>query len=234
MIDRCSTTLVATSIKLCEIERVPLAQALQTRKTRPVIDKDDEQLMASYASGNVDAFKVLYNRYEASVYRFVYNGCNNEADARELFQDIWLRVVKARGTFNPQAPFKAWLFTIARNRLTDNYRQQANRTSVNKSDRNTQTTSNESSQTDDKSHDESWWTTTLTPEQIASASQQCETLQNALHRLPVAQREAVMLKHIAGMNINEIAELQGEVNETVKSRLRYAMIKLRQYLKEMS
>ena len=189
--------------------------------------------MASYANGNVTAFKVLYTRYEASVYRFVYNGCNNEADARELFQDIWLRVVKARSSFNPQAPFKAWLFTIARNRLTDHYRQQATRPAGDKTDRNTHTASNDSSQTNANRGDDAWWATTLTPEQVHCASQQSETLRNALHRLPVTQREAVILKHIAGMSIIEIAELQGELGETVKSRLRYAMTKLRKHLKEL-
>ena len=229
-----SATIMDASNNASGVKLTSTCTIRQTQPLAPVIDEDDEQLMASYANGNVDAFKMLYTRYEASVYRFVYNGCNNEADARELFQDIWLRVVKARSTFNPQVPFKAWLFTITRNRLTDNYRQQANRKAGGQSEPDAHAASSDALQDDASSRDESWWATTLTPEQIASTSQQCETLQNALHRLPVIQREAVMLKHIAGMEIREIAELQGEGAETVKSRLRYAMIKLRHHLTELS
>ena len=201
---------------------------------KSVMHREDEQLMADYADGDLTAFKTLYERYETPVYRFAYNGCRNEADARELFQDVWLRVVKARSSFNPRHPFKAWLFTIARNRLTDGYRQQASRALTTSSDQDFQPTVDASTAVNQQSAHEDWWTPSLTPEQIASASQQSNTLQIALHKLPEHQREAVLLKHIAGMDLKEIAAVQAEGVETVKSRLRYAMVKLRQYLKELS
>ena len=197
------------------------------------IDSDDQHLMATYCTGDANAFKHLYDKYEQPIYRFLYNGCHNDAQARELFQDIWLRVVKSRDTYNPEAPFKAWLFTIARNRLTDHYRQQS---ACPPEHHGYPHGCNEhDGESDGKDiHPHAFASAALTPEQMASVTEQNETLKNALHTLPPAQREAVMLKHIAGMNLDEIATIQGEGRQTVKSRLRYAMIKLRQHLKELS
>ena len=180
--------------------------------------------MAAYCKGDADAFKCLYDKYEQPIYRFLYNACRNEAHARELFQDIWLRVVKSRDTYNPKAPFKAWLFTIARNRLTDHYRHQSA----------CPPHDGDGVREDEAIHPHAFTTVALTPEQMASVTEENDTLKNALQTLPPAQRETVMLKHIAGMNLDEIATIQGEGRQTVKSRLRYAMIKLRQHLKEVS
>ena len=194
------------------------------------IDSDDQHLMATYCEGNADAFKHLYDKYEQAIYRFLFNGCHNEAHAREMFQDIWLRVVKSRDTYNNEAPFKAWLFTVARNRLIDYYRQQSCCPPEHR-DHGVY----EGEHVDGKDiHPHAFAVAALTPEQLASVTEQNDTLKNALQTLPLAQREAVMLKHIAGMNLDEIATIQGEGRQTVKSRLRYAMIKLRQHLKELS
>lgn len=176
--------------------------------------------MEAYACGNNEAFTQLYSKHELAVYRYLFNGCKDESSASELFQDIWLRVVKARASYDPAVPFRAWLFTIARNRLTDHYRQQSRKQ-----------TTELSSLSEHPIDQDIWRGAALTPEQIAAISQDNNTLRNALHCLPEAQREAVMLKHIAGMDLTEIAHVQGEGTQTVKSRLRYAMVKLRQNLK---
>lgn len=195
------------------------------------IDTDDEQLMLMYAQGNVQAFKLLYIRYEQPIYRFAYNGCTNEANARELFQDTWLRVVNARYSFKPTQSFKAWLFTIARNLLTDSYRKNATNAMGAHADSSMEA---DPDKLTPASLDAAYETTAsaLTPEQIASACEQGDMLRKALQLLPLEQRDAIMLKHIAGFNINEIALIQDQNTQTVKSRLRYAMVKLRHYLKE--
>lgn len=218
----------------CVAEPTASVATLPERHMNCVMRKEDEQLMADYAQGDLAAFKTLYERYETPVYRFAYNGCRNEADARELFQDVWLRVVKSRSSFTTQRPFKAWLFTIARNRLTDSYRYQASRALTHSNEPDLQSGEGPPTLVNEQSADDGWWATSLTPEQIASASQQSDTLQIALQKLPEHQREAIMLKHIAGMNLDEVAAVQAEGVETVKSRLRYAMVKLRKYLKEQS
>lgn len=190
--------------------------------------------MLNYANGDMQAFGQLYARYEQPVYRYIYNGCNNEPNAHELFQDVWLRVIKSRNSFKASQPFRAWIFTIARNLLIDHYRKKSTSALDNRSTReldndpDTLRLDSMSASQDIRASD------TLTPEQIASAAQRSDTLSDALHRLPFVQREAVMLKHIAGLEISEIAQIQEQGAQAVKSRLRYAMVKLRQSLKELS
>ena len=229
-----STNITDVDISHFRAEPTSSGTAMPDQQMKSVMDKEDEQLMAEYADGDLTAFKKLYERYETPVYRFAYNGSRNEADARELFQDVWLRVVKARNSFSPQRSFKAWLFTIARNRLTDSYRQQASRAHITVSDEDLHSDLHFTTSPGQQSENEGWGVPSLTPEQISSASQRSDTLQSALQKLPAHQREVVMLKHIAGMDLKEIAAVQSEGVETVKSRLRYAMVKLRQHLKEIS
>ena len=83
----------------------------------------DEELMALYAAGDADAFDTLYGRFRGPLFRYLLRHCESEGAAEELFQETWLRVVRARQGWRPQAAFAPWLFRIARNLLTDHWRQ---------------------------------------------------------------------------------------------------------------
>ena len=85
----------------------------------------DEDLMQAYASGDAAAFDVLYARHEAGLFRFVRRllGAALSAQADEVFQDAWLRIVAARASFRPQgAAWRTWAFTIAHNAAMDRLR----------------------------------------------------------------------------------------------------------------
>ncbi len=179
---------------------------------------DDAQLMLAYVKGDAAAFEQLYARHKVALYQFVLNSCNEEARASELFQDVWLKVVKSRATYQAQSPFNAWLFRIARNCLIDHYRQQGRIPRMDSID------------DDSKSNVVQLTSPMLSPEQIATLTQRHGTLNSALYTLPDVQREAVLLRHIAGMSIAEIAIIVETGTETVKSRLRYAIVRLRSLL----
>lgn len=176
--------------------------------------------MLAYAGGDAAAFEQLYSRHKSALYQFIFHSCNHEATARELYQDVWLRVIKARQNYQSQAPFNAWLYRIARHRLIDHYRQQQRAPLT-------------------ESHDDNQpFTATLSPlplqpDEIAHLSERADALQDALMTLPDDQREAVLLRHAAGMSVAEIAGLVDTGAETVKSRLRYAVKKLRSCLREI-
>lgn len=178
--------------------------------------------MLEYAKGNAEAFKLLYSRYKQPLYQFMLNSCSNDALAQELFQDVWTKLINARLSYQADTPFKAWLFRIARNHLTDHYRRH------NREKRDVPLND------DEAATDKLWGQAPLSPERVAQLSQQGSALQEALSTLPVVQREAVVLKHVAGMSLDEIAALQEEGVQTIKSRLRYAVKKLRSQLEKPS
>jgi len=181
----------------------------------------DTDLMVAYRDGDLDAFNQLYSRHRANLYRFMIKGCGIESVAAELFQDVWARVVNGRHGYSASAPFPAWLYRIARNRLVDYYRS-------NKS--NPLATSEEIDNDIQVTHLQ----TPLQPDELTDLAAREDALTSALQTLPAEQREAVMLRHIAGFGLQEIADLVDENAETVKSRLRYAITKLRKQLRVLS
>lgn len=181
----------------------------------------DTDLMVNYRDGDIDAFNELYTRHKSSLYRFMRSSCSSDAIAAELYQDVWARVVNGRLGYSNAAPFQSWLYRIARNRLIDFYR----------SNKNSNLTT--SLDLDNDAH-VTQLQTSLQPDEITELTIRKNALAKALATLPNEQREVVLLRHIAGFGVQEIAELINENAETVKSRLRYAFSKLRKQLRMLS
>jgi RNA polymerase sigma factor (sigma-70 family) len=135
--------------------------------------------------------------------------------AEELYQDVWQKVIQARERYRPEAKFSTWLYQIAHNRLTDHWRAQQHRPHA------SEDAMERAEQTPDPQ----------TPDRELSAFEQRRGLQLALEELPQDQREAVMLRLEQELSLEEIADITGVGRETVKSRLRYALDKLRNRLK---
>lgn len=170
----------------------------------------DEQLMKWYRDGDADAFDRLYARYRAPLYRYVLRQCAGCAEADELYQDIWLRVVRARRQWKEPQPFRPWLYRIAHNRIVDHWRASgAAHEDIDQLD------------TPDGSP---------LQEMIAHLRDCVARFKELLGHLPAVQRDAFLLKEEGGLSLAEIAEVTGTERETVKSRLRYALKRLRQGL----
>ena len=172
----------------------------------------DSQLMLAYAKGDSSAFETLYRKHKDALYRFFLRQCGNQAVAEELYQDVWLRVIKARDSYEQKAKFTTWLYRIAHNILIDQFRKP-------------QTDSDDEYDTesipDNAAND---------PEVILSGQEKIERFRLQLKNLPKEQIEVFLLKEEAGLSLEEIALTVGESKEAVKSRLRYAVKKLRQSL----
>jgi RNA polymerase sigma-70 factor, ECF subfamily len=178
-------------------------------------DISDEELMMSYSAGDADAFDILYHRHKAPLYRFVSRQCDQQA-AEELFQDIWLKVINARHNYQVKASFKTWLYHLARNRVIDLYRRNSIRP-VNNNIDELETVAN---------------TSIAQPEKQLQRQSQYEALLEAIAELPSDQKEVFLLREEAGLSVEQIAETCGTNFETAKSRLRYAMDKLRHKLNQ--
>jgi RNA polymerase sigma-70 factor, ECF subfamily len=181
-------------------------------------DISDESLMMSYTSGDAEAFEVLYQRHKGPVYRYMLNLCRNEAVAEELFQEVWVKLIKARERYVASAKFTTYLYKLAHNQFIDHYRKQ-----------NVRIVEDCSVKVDDVEHVQQ---TGNNPEKQAYTNQLIDQFTKILEELPNEQREVFLLREEAGMSVPEIAETIGINNEAAKSRLRYAIAKLRSGLCE--
>ena len=174
----------------------------------------DEELMLAYGGGDAAAFEVLYSRHRGPLFRFMLRQLRDHGTAEELYQDIWQRVITARQRYRPEAKFSTWLYQIAHNRLTDHWRAQSHRPAA----------PEDAMERAEREPDPQ------TPERQLSAFEERRRLQLALEELPADQRETVLLRLEQELTLEEIGRITGVGRETVKSRLRYAMDKLRQRL----
>jgi RNA polymerase sigma-70 factor (ECF subfamily) len=176
----------------------------------------DEDLMLAYAAGDAAAFDTLYARHKGGVYRYLLRQCREGGVVDELFQDVWMNLIRARTSYAPTAKFTTWLYRLAHNRLIDHYRASGHLTLVS---------------ADDEAHEDIVAALPGArgdePHARAENRELGERLRAAVAALPPAQREAFLLQQEAGLSLAEIAELTGVGTETVKSRLRYAVAKLR-------
>jgi RNA polymerase sigma factor (sigma-70 family) len=189
---------------------------------------DDDTLMAAYARGEAAAFEQLYERHRLALYRFVRRllGSANAAQVDEAFQDTWLRVVQARARWQPQgASFRTWLFTLAHHRAIDLLR---------KSGREVALDAFEGEDGEPWQPESPAWQQWPAPagaaaqgEELAFWRRAGERLLQCLDELPLAQRSAFLLHHDDGLSLAEVAHALEVGFETAKTRLRYAMNKLR-------
>jgi len=178
----------------------------------------DEELMQRYRDGDARAFEQLYARHKGPVYRYLLRQCGVAALAEELFQDVWMNLIKARERYEVRAKFTTWLYTLAHNRVIDHYRRQAAGVPISYDD-----------DPDDTPMIEKVADSELKqPDNEFERRRQAQKLLGLLGDLPEAQREAFLLREESGLSLEEIAAITGVNAETAKSRLRYALVKLRQ------
>jgi len=179
-------------------------------------DETDESLMLAYARGEALAFEALYARHRGGVYRYLLRNCGDAASAEELFQDVWTSVIRARTSYLPAARFASWLYTLAHHRIVDHWRASGQATLVTIDDDAEPAAAMALQSPRDRE-----------PDEEASRREAGMRLRTAVSALPPAQRDAFLLQHEGGLSLAEIAQLTGVGTETVKSRLRYAIAKLR-------
>lgn len=179
-------------------------------------EKTDEELMLGYRNGDVHAFEQLYARHKGGLYRYLLRKCRDTSVAEELFQDVWMKLINARMHYEVKAKFSTWFYQIANNHYIDYYR------------RNSRSGTNVLGRSDDLENIAT--ASSQQPEQQAETYQQTRTLVNLIGLLPEEQREVFLLKEETGMSLVEIAEITGVNIETAKSRLRYAVNRLRKGL----
>jgi RNA polymerase sigma-70 factor (ECF subfamily) len=201
---------------LCDAAGVMhLAYTPAAMEARP----SDEELMLRFSGGDAAAFDALYARHRGGVFRYLLRQCRSQPAAEELFQDIWMNLVQARTRYRVEAKFTTYLYTLAHNRLMDHFRRGKGLEVVS---------------IDQESDDvlELPGSAAVQPERAAQSRQQARRLMELVAGLPAAQREVFLMYEEVGLSLEQIAAATGANREAVKSRLRYALAKLRDGMKD--
>ena len=187
-------------------------------------DDSDESLMLRYRDGDVRAFELLVTRHRKPLFNFILRFVRDTAQAEDVTQETFLRLVKGADAYERQAKFTTWLYTIARNLCVDASRRGKHR----------KVASLDAPLGDDDGAS----LLDLLPDGAAGVDRQAQSrelglrLRQAIEALPDEQREIFLLREVADLQFNEIANVVGCPENTVKSRMRYALEKLREALEE--
>ncbi len=190
------------------------ARARPARTVVCVSDDEDAQLMLAYAGGEMRAFETLYARHRTALYRYLVRQARDGEIANDLFQEVWSRVIVNRARYEPRAKFRTFLFTLAHNCFIDHCRRTKSRpggSSVDDADAADLLPADDSAQ----------------PERALERDESTRRYRAALASLPPEQRDAYLLHEESDLSLEEIGRVTGVGTETAKSRLRYALAKLK-------
>ena len=149
-----------------------------------------ERAIARAKGGDTSALHYLYVRYADDVYRYIQSIVRDSHEAEDITHNVFAKLIFAIRKYEERAvPFSAWILRVARNAALDHLRAR-------------RMVPSEEVRTSDERSDE-------------IAFERCGCLKDALDRLPEAQREVLVLRHVVGLSPAEIAELLGKTESAI-------------------
>jgi len=191
----------------------------------------DEALLAAFNDGDAAAFEVLLERYRRPLYNFLLRSTGDRDRAQDLTQEAFLRVVQSSASFKHQSRFSTWLYTIARNLCVDASRKRALRRHPSLdapvraaafADGGVAPLLGDRVPSPD-----------LGAERRTASRDAGARIAEAVEALPPEQRDVFLLRHVQHLPFKEIAAIVGVAENTVKSRMRYALERLQAALAEL-
>jgi RNA polymerase sigma-70 factor (ECF subfamily) len=182
--------------------------------------ESDEDLMEAYRDGDATAFEVLLVRHERKIFAFVFRIVRDREAANDLLQETFLRVVRNAKKYSRKAKFTTWLYTIARNQSIDHLRRAKHR-------RHKSLDQSMGADGDGQSLMERLPGRSPDGYDRADGAQVTGRIAEALDELAVEQREVFVMRQFQSLKFKEIAEVVGVSENTIKSRMRYALENLR-------
>jgi RNA polymerase sigma-70 factor (ECF subfamily) len=182
--------------------------------------------MIRFQRGDRAAFTLLVRKHQTPLYNFVLRHLRSTSLAEEVVQDAFVRVVHSAAEFKHEARFSTWLYTIARNLCIDQTRKNALRRHPSL-DEPVRADGADGPTLGDHTADGG-----ANVERAAGATEIRERVLAAIETLPEEQREVFLMREISNLPFKEIAEIVGASENTVKSRMRYALERLQGALSE--
>ena len=186
--------------------------------------KKDTENIKDFLAGNMNGFNNLYIRYERQLFFYIKSMVYSRETAEDIFQEVWLQVIKKLPKFSFKGVFRNWLYTIAHHKTIDFIRKSGKEKTVSISQKLT----DEAGLTyedilEDKAPD---IISQLTAKELE------KKLEEIVKELPDLQREVFLLRCDAGMKFKEIAKLTKVSLNTVLGRMHYALKKVRAIIDE--
>lgn len=200
---------------------------LTSPEARARADKHDAELMNRFKAGDARSFELLLARHRKSVYHFCLRMVGERTAAEDAMQEVFLRVVKSAKGWEHQAKFSTWLFTIARNHCIDAIRKASYRKTASL-DQSLKESEDQGTTLGDRVADDE----AMAPDRGAESLRLRSTLATAIASLSEEQREVFVMRQYSGVPFKEIADIVGVSENTVKSRMRYALEHMRGSLKK--
>ena len=180
----------------------------------------DEILMAAYQAGNQEAFRALFDRHAGSVYGFLVRRLGDRALAEDLYQEAFLRLHRARASYDSRRPFRAWLFAIVHNLLNDALRQRQRSGEV-------LAASIPGTSGADRPEMQAQAAIEQSPEHAVAARQSGEALARALSALPGDEATVLILARLEGLSYEDIAPIVGRSPAAAKQLAYRALRRVR-------
>jgi RNA polymerase sigma-70 factor (ECF subfamily) len=170
----------------------------------------DEDLMLEVRNGAGETLGVLFDRYHTPLYNFYSKLTGDRTLSEDLVQEVFLRILKYRQSYQEGTPFRAWIYQIARNARVDHYRKTPKHITF-----------------------EPEMAPAVMPKDSAQHSEEAELLHRALMQMPEEKREILILSRFQELRYDEIARLLGCELGTVKTRIHRAIQELRQTFRQL-
>ena len=192
--------------------------------TRTAADGEDEEWMRAYKEGDVQGFQKLVGRHEAPLYRFCLRSLGDKEQAADATQEVFMRIVRHAATWERKAKFTTWMYTIARNYCIDEARKARFR--------KTESLNATIGQDGDAGVEKIDRVVDENPDssRVADSKRMRGVIDGALQAMPEEQRQVFCLREYSGLAFKDIAATVGVGENTVKSRMRYALVALREAL----
>ena len=173
----------------------------------------DETIMIAVRNGNLQTASVLFDRYNKRIFNFLATMTNDRYAAEDLTQNVFLRMIKYRGSFKDDSRFQPWIYQIARNVFSDHYKARKN------------TTKNIDVERVSDHIPE--------PEDTRSMEEKETLLHLSMAKLSEDERELLVLTRFQHMKYEEVATIMETTVPNIKVKVHRAIGKLREYYFEL-
>jgi len=177
----------------------------------------DSELIDQFIKGDKKAFENLLNRYRLQLYSYLCRMISDNETAKDLFQDVIMSVLKSLPQYNDEQKFSSWLFRIAHNTAMNFINRQKIKSTL-------------MINTDELIEFETMSEESISIDDLLAKKEAAEILKSSIDKLPVEQKEIVLLRHHSEMPFKEIANMLDCPLNTVLGRMRYALLNLRKII----